>query len=257
MFRQRNFIKSTRKGCQLDDCLASRIQMVKRAGQPWPPAATNTGVWRFNLFGFPITVEPLFWLSCLLLGGGLNTRGREGVILLLIWTVVVLVSITVHELGHALAGRRYGAQPEIKLHGMGGVAIMHSGHFTRPQSILVSAAGPLASLALGGLVWLIDRAYPAHSYYAIRMVKDLLWVNFFWTAVNLLPILPLDGGQIVRDLLGPRRIQISIWLGVVCAVLAAAFAYQVLGQLYLCIMLLILAFLNFQNQNLQGGVMRD
>ena len=52
---------------------------------------------------------------------------------------------------------------------------------------------------------------------------------------------------------GPRRIQISIWLGVVCAVLAAAFAYQALGQLYLCIMLLILAFLNFPIPALPDG----
>src|SRR5690606_33398070 len=104
-----------------------------------------------------------------------------------------------------LAGRKYGARPEIKLHGLGGVAIMHNGYFSRGQSILVSAAGPLASLALGGLVWLIDRAYPVEDFYAVTAVRNFLWVNFFWTAVNLLPILPLDGGQIIRDVLGPRR----------------------------------------------------
>jgi Zn-dependent protease len=169
---------------------------------------------------------------------------------------VVFVSILVHELGHAFAARKHGAHPEIRLQGLGGVTIMHGGYFNRPQSIFVSAAGPLASLALGGLVWLVDRAYPVDSVYAIQVVSYLLWVNFFWTAINLLPILPLDGGQIVRDLLGPRRMQISIGLGVVCSVFVAIWAFKI-GLLFLGIMMLILAYMNFQNQNLQGGVVRD
>ncbi len=211
---------------------------------------------RFNVFGFPVTIEPFFWLSCFLLGGGLGTQGREGVIRIVIWTVVVFVSILIHELGHAFAARKHGAHPEIRLQGLGGVTIMHGGYFNRPQSIFVSAAGPLASLALGGLVWLIDRAYPLSDPYAIRLVSNFLWVNFFWTAINLLPILPLDGGQIIRDLLGPRRMQVSIWLGVVCSVVVGIWAFKI-GLLFLSIMMLILAYLNFKNQNMQGGVVRD
>lgn len=211
---------------------------------------------RFNFLGFPVTIEPFFWLSCFLLGGGLGTQGREGVIRIVIWTAVVFVSILVHELGHAFAARKHGAHPEIRLQGLGGVTIMHGGYFNRAQSIFVSAAGPLASLALGGLVWLVDRAYPVESVYAIQVVSYLLWVNFFWTAINLLPILPLDGGQIVRDLLGPRRMQISIGLGVVCSVFVAIWAFKI-GLLFLGIMMLILAYMNFKNQNLQGGVVRD
>lgn len=211
---------------------------------------------RFNFLGFPVTIEPFFWLSCFLLGGGLATQGRDGVIRIVIWTVVVFISILVHELGHAFAARKHGAHPEIRLQGLGGVTIMHGGYFSRAQSIFVSAAGPLASLALGGLVWLVDRAYPVDSIYAIRAVRNFLWVNFFWTAINLLPILPLDGGQIIRDLLGPRRVQICIWLGVVCSVLVGIWAFKI-GLLFLGVMMLILAYLNFQNQNLQGGVVRD
>lgn len=211
---------------------------------------------RFNVLGFPVTIEPFFWLSCFLLGGGLGTQGREGVIRIIIWTVVVFISILIHELGHAFAARKHGAHPEIRLQGLGGVTIMHGGYFDRAQSIFVSAAGPLASLALGGLVWLVDRAYPVAPGYANDVVRNFLWVNFFWTAINLLPILPLDGGQIIRDMLGPRRMQISIWLGVVCSVLVGIWAFQI-GLLFLAVMMLILAYLNFQNQNLQGGVMRD
>jgi stage IV sporulation protein FB len=101
---------------------------------------------RFNLLGFPVSIEPFFWLVVALLGGALRANSPQAVLLLLVWMLVVLVSILVHELGHALAGRRYGATPEIRLHGFGGMAVMHGGRFNRPQSILVSAAGPAFGL---------------------------------------------------------------------------------------------------------------
>lgn len=173
----------------------------------------------------------------------------------LLWMVAVFVSILVHELGHAMAARNYGAYPEIRLHGLGGVTIMPGGYFNRAQSIFVSAAGPLAGLALGGLVWLIDRAYPPQNGFLMIMVGMFIWINFFWTFINLLPILPLDGGQILRDLLGPKNIQFAIWIGVLCAGGAAIWAFQ-RGQLFLALMMLFLAYGNFQNQNMQGGIRR-
>lgn len=213
-------------------------------------------MWRFNLFAFPVTVEPWFWVVSFLMGGGIEARGQEAIISVAIWIVVVFVSIVVHELGHALAGRRFGAHPEIGLHGMGGVAIMHGGYFTRWQSIFVSAAGPLASLVLGAAVFALALWRLPQHWVAREALNDLLFVNFFWTAVNLLPILPLDGGQITRDLLGPRRIQIAIWLGVICAVAVGLGAFY-MRQTFLGVMMLILAFSNFQNQNIQGGVVKD
>jgi Zn-dependent protease len=213
-------------------------------------------MWRFKFLGFPVTVEIWFWLTCLLLGSGLAGRGRDGIMLMVVWTVVVFVSIMVHELGHAFAARKHGIQPAIRLQAFGGVTIMHSAHLTRGQSIFVSAAGPMASLALGGLVWLIDRAYPVPQGPALHAVIFFLWVNFFWTAINLLPVLPLDGGQIVRDLLGPRYRSVAIWLGVVCGVLVGVWAFTI-GQLFLGIMMLLLAFSNFQGGRASGGVSRD
>lgn len=215
----------------------------------------KTRMWRFSILGYPVTVEPWFWLTSFLLGRGLSVSNGSDLALVLIWMVVVFVSILVHELGHAMAARNYGAYPEIRLHGLGGLTIMPAGYFNRAQSIFVSAAGPMAGLALGGLVWLIDKAYPPHSDPLIALVGMLMWVNFFWTFVNLLPILPLDGGQILRDLLGPGRHQIASWIGVLCAAGAAIWAFN-MGRIFLAIMMLFLAYGNFQNQNLMGGIRR-
>ena len=63
-------------------------------------------MWRFRLFGYPVTVEWTFWVLSLLLGMSfMRMPGRAGAILTLMWVAVVFVSITLHELGHALARR--------------------------------------------------------------------------------------------------------------------------------------------------------
>jgi membrane-associated protease RseP (regulator of RpoE activity) len=217
---------------------------------------------RFKLLGFPITIEPFFWLIIALLGGVFRADSPQAVLLLLVWMLVVLVSILVHELGHALAGRRYGATPEIRLHGFGGMAVMHGGRFSRLQSLVVSAAGPAFGFALGVLVLLIylgafrGRELSLELGYAITM---LLYVNFFWTLVNLLPILPLDGGQIFRDLAGPQRAGLVRWVSVIFAVGVALWALQA-GMIFLGLIVGYLGFVNFQSggasQRIPGGVQR-
>ncbi|HSO11633.1 MAG TPA: hypothetical protein VLT51_04610, partial [Anaerolineales bacterium] len=75
---------------------------------------------RFSIAGIPVRVHPLFWLIALLLGSS------GALVEIPIWILVVFVSILVHELGHALAFRRYGIQSHIVLHAMGGLTIPES-----------------------------------------------------------------------------------------------------------------------------------
>ena len=211
---------------------------------------------RFKLLGFPVTIEPFFWVVIALLGGAFSANTPQAVLLLLVWMFVVLVSLLVHELGHALAGRHYAATPEIRLHGFGGVAIMHGSRFNRLQSIMVSASGPALGLALGMVVLLLylgvfrNRELPLEVGYAITM---LLYVNFFWTLINLLPILPLDGGQIFRDLAGPKRAGLVRWVAVICAVAVAGWAFHA-GMIFLGLMVAYLGFVNFQSGRVQGRI---
>ena len=86
--------------------------------QPPPPTRYDL---RFILFGFPIRVSPLFWLIAILLG---SSSGDP--LQILIWVLVVFVSIVVHELGHALAFRRYGLASQIILHFSGGLTVPES-----------------------------------------------------------------------------------------------------------------------------------
>jgi stage IV sporulation protein FB len=72
---------------------------------------------KFSILGIPVGVDWWFWLMCILLGGGFYAKAPEDWHRVAVWTAVVFVSIMVHELGHALAARRFGVKPLIKLHG--------------------------------------------------------------------------------------------------------------------------------------------
>jgi stage IV sporulation protein FB len=79
----------------------------------------------------------------------------------------------------------------------------------------------------------------------------LLWVNIFWGFINLLPVYPLDGGHIARNVLlqvdpadGVRK---SMWVSVVTGALIALFAFFFLRSLYMAILFGFLAFQSYQS----------
>jgi Zn-dependent protease len=212
---------------------------------------------RLRLFGIPVAIEGWFWISAVLLGGGMRARDPDDWGAVAIWTAVLLISILVHELGHALAGAYFGAQPGIKLHGFGGVTYLPGAPASRGKSILISLAGPAAGLMLGLLVLLLVQTTPERSaskflWYAYRQA---LHINFFWTFVNLLPILPLDGGQVLREVLGPRRLRTTALIGAMLA--AGLCAWSLLErEIFLALIMALFAYHNFRQEQVEGGVIK-
>jgi len=204
--------------------------------------------------GFPVTVHWWFWLTMFLLGGGVNVNSAAGMVGPLLFMAAAFISIMVHELGHALAGQKYGAVPSIQLHGFGGVTILPGAYFTRNQSMFVSFAGPLASMALGLVAYLLFNFFSFPSAYFRLFLAITVWINVFWTLLNLLPIQPLDGGQIFRDFMGPSGRETTRWVGVILASLVAVWALS-RNQVFLCMMMAFLAFQNYQQAPGEGGVM--
>ncbi|MFQ3670722.1 MAG: M50 family metallopeptidase [Verrucomicrobiia bacterium] len=211
---------------------------------------------RFRLLGFPVEIQPWFWLTCALLGGGLWARTGEEWIGVACWAIVALISILMHELGHALAGQHYGARPAIALHALGGVTVLPGASFTRFQNIAVSAAGPAAGLMLAAAcALLLFNLPPELPVLARRLLSLGLVLNLFWTAFNLLPIQPMDGGQILRDLLGPRHFRLTCIIGAVIGAALTFWAIQA-GQWFLAIFAAILAWGNFQGSvQFPGGTL--
>ncbi len=209
---------------------------------------------RFSLFGFPVVVQPMFWLVMAFLGAQGDLSSPQALIALGLWVIVGFVSVLWHELGHCVFQKKFGSSPAIVLWAGGGLAIPRNGlPFTRVQAFVIALAGPLFGFALGGLAWLLKENVPIHGYLASSGMRDLLRINLGWSAINLLPMLPLDGGHAMRAVLGARQ---KLVAGISVAVAMAATA----GFLYLGAFWAAMWFGYFAFQNLQlfrGEVSRD
>jgi len=188
------------------------------------------GSLRFRLFGFPVEVQLGFWLLALIIG----VRPDRPITDALVWLVVIFVSVLVHELGHAVVARRYGQEPSIVLHMLGGVTSWRSNQdLSRKRRILVTLAGPGAGFALGLIAYAVlvgasgtsrgpDAVQPAW----VEAVALLAFANVFWSVINLLPVLPFDGGQVLATALGPERRKLSATLSLVFGLITAIVLYR-------------------------------
>lgn len=119
----------------------------------------------------------------------------------LLWIPVVFFSVLLHELGHALMIWLFKHGPStITLSGFGGVT--RNQRNSRPwQDILISLAGPLVSIgiAFGAALLFRESALVRRDPMLAAMLPILVWANRSWAIFNLLPIYPLDGGQVIRN----------------------------------------------------------
>jgi stage IV sporulation protein FB len=173
----------------------------------------------FTLFRTPVRVHPAFWCVHLLIGALGILSGHWYFVPL--WIGCVFVSILIHEFGHVLAGRHFGAESEVVLTILGGVAVGCGELCERWQRIVVYLAGPAAQLLLAAVLTAIfwtsvfDRIVdligagltenadtPARADRAFALLLPwilLIGMNVGWPLFNLLPIPPLDGGMIAKE----------------------------------------------------------
>ena len=241
---------------------------------------------RFRLFGFPIRIAWGFWVAAIIFGFEL-VRGIETYFgpdspgrlpLLVLWAACLLVSILIHELGHAFAFRQNGIESSIVLYHFGGLAIPSGesrGGFEKRSGPIgdmwVSFAGPFAQLSSAVLLaavvhfagyqleafrWMpgsLERVpgamdgKPIDSPGVYAMLVFYLLPSIFWALINLLPVLPLDGGHIARSfvLMQGGDITTALWISVIAAGLTAAYGMSI-GQTYIAIFFLILGVSSFQ-----------
>lgn len=201
---------------------------------------------RFRLLGVPVRIHPMFWIVALILGGS-ETPQRVA-----IWVAAVLISVLVHEFGHALLQRTYGGSPSIVLYGFGGLAMAPGTIRSAWRNITVALAGPFAGLALAGLLALgLERVGTPQSPVAFDLVEDLLLINYFWSVINLAPIWPLDGGQVAREVLvavlpPSRGVVASLVLSIVAAVAVGVWLYIRTQSLWNVMLFGLLAYQNYE-----------
>ncbi len=210
-----------------------------------------------------------------MMGGALRANSPEAILAAALFMLAAFVSILIHELGHAITGLRLGGgRAAIALTPFGGLAFNQGCRFDRTQRFWMIAAGPGAGFAffvllvavlcllfdssdvlglVGGI--LFDIPFDFRSSELLSLLREkpfvylvlnhLLWINFWWGIINLLPVLPLDGGQIADLFVRPQR-RVFL-LGVIAAGAMAVLGFLWLHSLYVAVLFGYLAWRNYQN----------
>ncbi len=201
---------------------------------------------RFSVFGIPVEIHPWFWLTLAIIGGALGANSADAFLAMCIFVVAGGVSILVHELGHALTVRAFGAPTRIVLQAFGGYATYPGGLFGRGRQFVISAAGPVVQLMLGAAAWgvLVFVRFPTKS--SALLFEDLLLVSVFWAVLNLIPVIPLDGGQMLAAALGPRRHKLALQISLVTAVIGAVAVGLLFRSILFPVFMLMFAWQNYK-----------
>ncbi len=222
---------------------------------------------RFRLFGVSVSIHPSLWLTLAMVG----LMTVSGVSLLpgvVLFMVAGFLCLFVHEMGHALFSRVLGGgQPEVFMAWLGGDCCNTCAVLTRWRGVVMTAAGPLASLLLAVLSVLLLSLYvgslEAGFYLSLNFLvgyvpsdfvalfpsngmaffKFLIQVSVWWSLLNLLPVFPLDGGQIMHGLMSsPHTMHV---VSVTVAAMAMT-AFIAMSAWFLVLLMGFLCYFNFR-----------
>jgi Zn-dependent protease len=171
-----------------------------------------------RLFGFEIRIHPSWILIVAFIAvvvvGQLEVQAPDlpvagrwlvgGVI-----AAAFLLSVLAHELGHGVAARRRGLDVgPITVYFFGGSASFQLESERPRDEAIIALAGPLVSLAIGGMLAVLGLAASATSIAAVQAIGGVAIVlavlNLVLGAANLVPAYPLDGGRLVRAIVWAR-----------------------------------------------------
>ncbi|HET6897464.1 MAG TPA: site-2 protease family protein [Vicinamibacteria bacterium] len=218
------------------------------------PVVSRHGIF-FWLLRTIVKVRYTFFLTSVLLGMRTASVGR-----LLVWTLVSFLAILLHEFGHAFAARYYGQDPKIEIHGFGGVTEWAWVDELRWwQRVIISVAGPGIGFLVGGLLYLYQALSPRFESFWVSLASwYFLWATLAWGLFNLLPILPMDGGHVLDELLQHRMGQSEgrlrtrkISIGAAGLAMIAGIG---MGEVWAVILCAIFAFDNYQRMRGLPGV---
>jgi Zn-dependent protease len=214
-----------------------------------------------RIAGIPIYLDMWFVLVLMLLSSRYFTSGDTQLMSVGIVVVVgLLLSILMHELGHAFAGRMFKQRvEEIELGGFGGLCKFER---SLPRSVwlrtVVYLAGPAVNIAL----WFAFGALAASSLVADKfLLKAALSIvaisNLYLAIFNCLPAYPLDGGQTLDAWLGPLlgpawSVRVVAVLGLLVSIAVALYALP--SQIFLLLVALSLFLVNWQALQSVGGI---
>lgn len=134
-----------------------------------------------------------------LVGSGAPELGAVAYALGIVYAVSLLISVLVHEGAHAVTAHAVGLPVHRVVADLWGGHTAYDPRLSTPgKAALIAVVGPVSNLVLAGLTWVASIAVTADI--PGRMLYGMAFVNLLLGAFNLLPGLPLDGGQLVDAL---------------------------------------------------------
>ena len=169
------------------------------------PTARSGSIHLFRLAGVDVFLHWSWFLIAVY-----EIQARDGRYTSVVWSVLeylaLFLIVLTHEFGHSMACRQVGGTANrIVLWPLGGVAYVNPPQ--RPGATLWSiAAGPLVNVALlpvlyGAVLMSRSLGWAQTMPDAYMLVRAVLWIDISLLVFNILPIYPLDGGQILRSVL--------------------------------------------------------
>jgi Zn-dependent protease/CBS domain-containing protein len=165
-----------------------------------------------------------------------------------LFIVLVFACVVAHEFGHILTARAFGVPtPDVTLLPIGGVARLERIPEDPRQEFLIAIAGPMVNVAISlvligvfgaqitGNVALVENDH-------VSLIDRLAAVNLFLAVFNLIPAFPMDGGRVLRALLGIRMGFVHATEVAASIGQAVAFALGFIGLLYNPLLIFIAIF---------------
>ena len=190
-----------------------------------------------RIAGSEIRIHLTFFLLLLWIGIiHLQTDGVEGAIEAIAFICAVFACVALHELGHAIAAKRYGIKtPDITLLPIGGLARLERMPENPGQEIVIAVAGPMVNVVIAAILILVLGArFDTETFQTIEnpaadFAARLAAVNIFLVLFNAIPAFPMDGGRVFRALLAMRLGRVNATRVAARTGQALAFGFGFLG----------------------------
>lgn len=197
--------------------------------------------------------------------GGLSTAGIVGAVASLAFVILLFGCVLLHEFGHVIAARAFGVRtPDITLYPIGGVARLERMPEKPVQELIVALAGPAVNVVIAALLFLLLGAGAAFGGAGelndpgSALLSRLAAVNVFLVLFNLIPAFPMDGGRVLRALLGMKMSFLEATRHAVKVGRFVAVGFGVLGLFYNPFLVFIAIFVYFSaGQELAAVEMRE
>ena len=172
--------------------------------------------YNFNLAGFTITIDPMMPLIVVLVAWLLSARYYPQFIFMRdtvdywimggVTSLLLTVSILVHELGHAITARYYNLPIErIHLFLLGGMAELRHRPIRASHELMVAIAGPTTSMLFAGMWYVLATMLDPVNHVVSVVAWNVGLVNLMLGGFNLVPVFPLDGGRALRALIWIKK----------------------------------------------------